>query len=144
MAAAPRTGSGSVEEALAQLQYLEQIYAQQYEILNEQITTYTLAHEAVKRNIELLERSSQIQDSNVLLNTEGGTYVEAHIGKISTIMTYVGAGYMVDKSIEDAKAFLEDNEKNGQALLDRLVADKQKVEKELIDISYRAAALRQG
>jgi prefoldin alpha subunit len=143
MTAAPNPNI-SREEAMAQLQYLEQIYVQQYDILQEQIATYTLAHDAVLRNIEVLEKMSRVENSNILVNAEGGTYIEASVKKVHGVMTYVGAGYIVEKSVEDAKAFLQNNEKNGQALLNRLTGERQKVEKELIDLSYRAASLRQG
>ncbi len=130
------------EEAMAQLQYLNNVYTQRYEIISNQVDTYSLAHDAIARNLSIIEKIQSIEDSNVLINCEGGTYIEAKVGKVHRVMTYVGAGYAVEKSIEDAREFLDSNMKNGEMVINKLLAERQKVEKELLDISYKAAELR--
>ncbi len=132
-----------VQEAMAQLQYLQSVYTQRYEILSEQITAYNLAREAVLRSVDLIDHAKSIENSNVLVNAEGGTYIEASVKKVESVMTYVGAGYLVEKNIADAKEFLEQAIKNSESAASRLVSERQKVEKELFDISYRMAAFRQ-
>jgi prefoldin alpha subunit len=133
-----------VQEAMAQLQYLQNVYTQQYDMLNEQIATYNLAREAVARSIEIIDNAKSLENSHVLLNTEGGTYIGATVSKIDKMMTYVGAGYLVEKTVAEAKEFLETAMKNSETSASRLIGERQKVEKELFDISYRMAALRQG
>lgn len=130
------------EEAMAQLQYLNNVYTQRYEILSDQIGNYSVAHDAIARNLIVVEKSQNLEDSNILVNCEGGTYLEAKVGKVHTVMTYVGAGYIVDKSIAEAKEFLTTNMKSGEAVINKLLAERQKVEKDLLDLSYRAAELR--
>ncbi len=133
-----------VQEAMAQLQYLQSVYTQRYDILNEQLATYNIAKEAVLRSIELIENAKSVENSSVLINTEGGTYLEASVKKVDKLMTYVGAGYLVDKAPAEAKEFLEKAMKNSESSMAKLVSERQRVEKELFDISYRMQALRQG
>ena len=131
-----------VQEAMAQMEYLQNVYTQRYDMLNEQIATYNLAREAVMRSIEIIDNAKSLENSHVLLNTEGGTYIEASVSRLEKMMTYVGAGYLVEKTVAGAKEFLEAAMKSSEVAASRLVSEKQKVEKELFDISYRMAAFR--
>ncbi len=129
------------QEIMMQLRYLQNIYSQQYEVLENDIATYTIANTSLQRNLDLLD-SEEVLDSNILISGEGGAYIPAKIGKFETVMTYVGAGYMVEKSVKDASAFLRANQKKGEEFLNRLMTDKQRVERELMDISFKMNALQ--
>lgn len=131
------------QELMAQLQYLQQIYSQQYQALEDNIATYTIAQSALQRNIEMLEKTELLKGANILMDGEGGTYIDAKMGNLERVLVYIGAGYIVEKSAEQAKSFLKDNETKGEQLMKRLAADKQKVENELIDIAYKMNALQQ-
>lgn len=131
-------------EAQAQLRYLQNIYSQQYEVIENEIATFGIAMGSVQRNIDLLEKKAKIENSNILINGEGGTYIEASIKSINKLIVYVGAGYLVEKGAEEAKDFLKGNEKKQEEALKRLIGDKQKIEKELVDISYKLSLLEQG
>lgn len=130
------------QELLMQLRYLQNIYSQQYEAIENDIATYTIANTSLQRNIDLLEHSGSIENSNIIISGEGGAYIPAKISKVDKVMTYVGAGYMIEKSVADAAAFLRANQKSSEAFLNRLVSDKQRIEKELIDISFKMNALQ--
>ena len=45
----------------------------------------------------------------MLLSVEGGSYIEASIRAIEKVITYVGAGYLVEKDVEGAKAYIGRN-----------------------------------
>ncbi len=139
-----RISEQELQEATAQLQYLQGVYSQRYEILNEQMAAYTMARDAVARSLELLSKAESLGNSSILVNAEGGAYIEAGIKAIDRVVTYVGAGYLVEKTVPEAKAFLEVAAKNSDGTISRLAKERQKVEKELFEISYRMTALRQG
>jgi prefoldin, archaeal alpha subunit/eukaryotic subunit 5 len=105
---------------VAQLRYLQNIYSQQYEMIESEIATYSLALSAINKNIDMLEDPDKINNKEMLLNGEGGTYIVAKIKPVEQVITYVGAGYLVEKSLEDAKAFLNDNRKKQEENLRRL------------------------
>jgi prefoldin alpha subunit len=139
-----KTSQQDLQEMLAQLQYLQNVYTQRYDILNEQIATYNIAKEAVLRNIEMIDRSGSMDNKTILLNADGGVYIEAGIKKLDKMITYVGASYLVEKPLAEAKDFLQSTLKGGDAAVSKLIDEKRKVEKELFDISYKLAAIRQG
>lgn len=143
MAESAKAPSMDPQEIMAQLQYLQQIYSQQYQALEDNIATYTIAQSSLQRNVELLDKADLLKGSDMLMDGEGGTYIDAKLGNMERVLVYVGAGYIVEKPVAQAKTFLKENEAKGEQLLKRLVADKQKVESELIDIAYKMNALQQ-
>jgi prefoldin alpha subunit len=130
------------EEIMMQLRYLQNIYAQEYENIENNIATYTLTNAAINRNIELLEKSKEIEGARMMIGGEGGAYVPAAISKIENVLTYVGAGYMIEKPVEKALEFLRENGKRGDEILSKLNAEKRKIEQNLIDIQYKSSALQ--
>jgi prefoldin alpha subunit len=122
------------DEAIEQLQYLQTIYAQEYDNLLREITNYNAVYNATRRNLEVLNNIDSLQNNKVLVNLEGGTYIDANIGKIEKIMVYVGSNYIVEKSIEEAKLFLEESKKRQEEIINELNKQKQDIEKALIDI----------
>ncbi len=130
------------QELMMQLRYLQNIYSQQYESIENDIATYTIANTSLQRNLELLEGTGTIQNSNIIIGGEGGAYIQAKVDKVNTVLTYIGAGYMIEKSVEDATAFLRSNQRKSEEFLNRLLTEKQRLEAELMDISFKMNALQ--
>ncbi|MCL4365218.1 MAG: prefoldin subunit alpha [Candidatus Marsarchaeota archaeon] len=139
---APSNQPQSADELLMQLRYLQNLYAQQYENLENSIATYTMTNTSLLRNIELLEKSKSVEGSRIMISGEGGAYVPAKIEKIDRIMTYVGGGYMIEKSVAEAIEFLKSNSKTAEELLNRMLSDKKRLESELVDIEYKIGAMQ--
>jgi prefoldin alpha subunit len=131
----------TIAEAQAQLRYLQGLYSQQYQLLDNEIASFSLAMATLSRNIEMLENKDRLANSTILINGEGGAYIEASIKSLNKVLVYIGAGYLVEKGTEDAKDYLKGNSKKQEDTLKKLVSDKQKIEKELVDISYKLSAL---
>lgn len=130
------------EEELARLAYMEDLYSQQYSAIMNEIATFGMAQGAVQRNLELLEKMNQIKGS-ILLNGEGGTYIEANVKSLSRILAYVGAGYLVESDAEKAKTFLKGGLEKGNESIKKLVDEKRRLEDEILKIRYSIEALRQ-
>ncbi len=130
------------QEIMMQLQYLQNIYSQQYQAIENDVATYTIANTSLQRNIDLLDHASELENSNIIISGEAGAYIPAKVSKVDMVMTYVGAGYLVEKSVADASAFLRANQKKGEEFLNRLLSDKQRIERELMDISFKMNALQ--
>lgn len=130
-------------ELYSQLRYLQNLYSQQYEFVEDNLATYSIANNTIKKNLELLDNAASAKGSKILVNPEGGIYFEASVKEMNKIITYVGAGYLAEKSIDQAKEFLTENQKKGEEVLKKLISDKQKLENELLDINYKLAALEQ-
>ncbi len=139
----PDTGvTLDAKEIYAQLRYLQQMYSQQYEIIENDVATYTIANTSLQRNIDLLENVESMENSNIIISGEGGAYIPAKLSKVETVMTYVGAGYLVDRSVSEASVFLRANQKKSEEFLNRMMAEKQRIERELIDIAFKMNQLQ--
>lgn len=131
-----------LNEIFMQLRYLQGLYGQQYENLENNIATYNLANSSLQRNIEMLEKSKSMEGSNIMIGGEGGAYMSAKVSKTDRIITYVGGGYMVEKSVEEALSFLRENEKRGVEMLSKLLSEKKQIEKDLLDVQYKMNSLQ--
>jgi len=134
----------SDSEDANRLAYLQAAYNQQYELITNEIATYTMAQEALSKNKDTLDRIDNIENSKILVSMGGGTYVEASVGKISSVLTYVGAGYFVDMTIEEAKKFLSKNIEAGSEMIKQMIKDKNAVETQLLKINLALAKLQSG
>jgi prefoldin alpha subunit len=132
------------EDEINRLFYLQSVYNQQYEALMGELTTFSVATAALERNLSLLNKASQMKGASILVNGEGGTYFEAGVKDIKKVITYVGAGYLVEKEVEQAKAFLNKSIEASKSTMDRLAEDKQKLESELMRLQYAIEAMQQG
>lgn len=130
-------------EELGQLQYLYTAYTREYEILNSEISNYLSIASAFERNSESLGKMGQIENANLLVGLEGGTFIEVNTKNIATVITNVGGGYMVEKSVGDSKAFVDKNIAKVQDSLKKLNEQKIKIEKELMDLSFKLNSAQQ-
>ena len=69
-------------------------------------------------------------------------YLNAETKKINSVITYIGAGYLVEQNLDDAKQFFDDRIKKADELMGKLIAQRQKIREELADINYRLGALQ--
>ncbi len=130
------------QELLAQLSYLQSMYSQQYETVQNDIASYTIANTALQKNIDLLQSAKTLGGSDIMISGEGGAYMHAKLAGSDTVMTYVGAGYLVDMDSLSAVEFIRSNQKKSEQVLNKLMSDKKMLESELLDISFKLNALR--
>jgi prefoldin alpha subunit len=132
------------EEELEKLRYMHDMYSREYEVLLNEISNYVLVSNSFERNKEVLENMESIKNANLLLNLEAGTFIEINSKDIKKVMTSVGAGYLVEKDVEGAKIFVNQNSDKVQETLRQLISQRQRLEKELIDLAYKIGALQQA
>jgi prefoldin alpha subunit len=132
------------EDEINRLFYLQSVYNQQYEALMNELTTFGVAQAALQRNLELLGKKNEMKGASILVNGEGGTYFEANVKEMKKVITYVGAGYLVEKETEQAKEFLSKSLEMSKSTINKLADEKQKLEGELMRIQYAIEAMQQG
>lgn len=126
-----------------QLRYMKDLYAQEYEAVLANMNNYIASSNTIARNMEFIEKLDWIKGKNMLLDLEAGTYIETRPGNVEKIFTYVGAGYMIEKSREDAKAFLAQNKKKTDDAVDKLNNDRERIEQQLVNIELKLNAIAQ-
>ncbi len=130
------------KQAYAQLRYMQNVYSQQYELLEEQMATYSLSLDSIRKGAQFLGESKQASNAKTLVNIGGGAYVEASLPELKSTLVYVGSGYLVERSVTEAKAFIEGNQKKQEELLKKLDAERRKLQNELMSIAYRMEAMQ--
>ena len=132
------------EEEIARLAYLQNLYNQQYEAVMNELAALGIAQAALQRNLDLLKRKDEMRNAGVLLNAEGGTYIEASVKEITKVMTYVGAGYLVEKDVDGAISYISKSIASGEEAMKRLMSDRRKLEDELVKLQYAIDAFQKG
>ncbi|MDE1846328.1 MAG: prefoldin subunit alpha [Candidatus Micrarchaeota archaeon] len=125
------------DEELEQLRYLYNAYTQEYQSVVSEMNNYMMVAASFDRNIESLEKVKSIENTSMLVGLEAGTFIEVSTKQVEKVITNVGAGYLVEKSVEQAKEFVEKNSERVQTNLNQLMSQKQRLEKEIIDLSYK-------
>ena len=140
---AQQSNQASVAEAQAQLQYLYNVYTQQHGLLENEIAALTMTSAAIARNIETLENKERLSGSKILIDGEGGAYLTATMDPIDKALVYIGAGYLLEKDAPQALDYLKANSKKQDEIIKKLNADKQRIEKELVSVTYNLSQMEQ-
>ncbi len=126
-----------------QLQYLHGLYMQQYNLIVNNINSYANVIASLKSNIEAFEKHAELRNKSALMPLDGGTFVEVKVGNMEKAVVGVGSGYFVEKGLPEAKAFLEENVKKEEELLEKMSEQKAVVEAELVKIEAQLSSLQQ-
>lgn len=122
-----------------------------------QYSVYSQLLEEVKRRVDLLNASlSEIVSAKSTLNEltavdEGeellvpvgaGVLVRAKLASKSSVLATIGANLMVEKSVEDAKKFLDEREQRVKEALQKSVAEYQALVNKVRELEQRIQALQ--
>ncbi len=132
----------SKEEA-AKLEYLHDVYLKEYENIVNTLSTYGSIANAAEMSKAVLENMQKLKDKKLMLNLGSGLYANVTMANDDKIVAYVGAGYFVEKDVDEAKHFLEEYSQRNKKIIDQLSSDKKRFEDEIFDIEYKLSLLEQ-
>ena len=136
--------SRNKQEELNQLAYLQNMYSREYEALTDQISNYLTLANSFERNREVLTNMDKVQNSNMLVSLEAGMFAEVSAKKVTNVITNVGAGYMIEKTIDEAKEFIGKNSERLNQSVKKLMEQRQRMEAQLLDLSYKINEMQQS
>ena len=97
---------GTREEQIYTLQYLQQLYQSQYtSIANDMNRSVEYLNE-LNGVQKTLENVPMVSGKDILVSLGGNAYITSKVKKLDSILVGVGAGYMVEKGVDDAKSFV--------------------------------------
>ncbi|MDE1828367.1 MAG: prefoldin subunit alpha [Candidatus Micrarchaeota archaeon] len=134
----------SKQEEFEQLKYLYDAYTREYETVVGEISNYMMASAAFDRNLQVFDNIGTVQNANMLVGLEGGTYLQTTTKEIKGVITSVGAGYLVEKSVADAKQVVSANYEKLQKNMKQLIEQRNKLEKEIMDITFKINSMQQS
>ena len=133
----PPKDSRSKEEELTGLSYLQQLYQNQYNALAQSINS-ALERLADLNNTRItLENMEKISGKPSLTQIGTDAYIFSTASTNQAVLVHVGAGYLAEKSIDDAKGFISKLIERDTAFVNSMVKNRSEVENALLKVSYR-------
>jgi len=129
-------GDRSNENALSELNYLHQVYVEQYnevnKLLNERLNTLNSFYmmQDVFENIDL------IGNSELILPIGEIGFATTQMKDNKKILMSVGAGFLIEEDIENAKRITSKYIAKESSEIEKLQKNKRDIEKALTEITY--------
>jgi prefoldin alpha subunit len=126
------------EEEITRNLTLIEYYKQQLESIDMQLQYMqtTLAdYQRAKITIEQLHDATE--NSDLLIPVGGGTFVNASLKNTSNVLIGVGAGIVVEKTIDEAVIKLDERINRIQENLEKMLALGQKIQSDAQELSHK-------
>jgi prefoldin alpha subunit len=85
----------------------------------------------------MLESSEMLKDKETLTYAGAGVYVKAAIRDAGRVIVGVGANYLVEKGIDDAKTYISEAIAKRTKMINDLAKSRRDLQSAIIDISYK-------
>lgn len=134
-------GSKEAAEQLAGLRYLQQLYANQYNAVSQLINENLQAIADINSAQKSLENISMISGKKSLISAGAEVYIDATVGKAENVLIGVGAGYLAEKPIDEAKQYLNKRAERQTSLINKLSKDRKDLEGAMMEVAQKIDAL---
>lgn len=124
-----------------ELQYLYQIYQSQYNNLGQEIGTRLDVLRQLDGAQKALEEMDAIKGKNTLIPVGADVYIDGKVNAGKTVIVGIGAKYLVEKPIDDAKGYVSKAMEKETDYINKLAKSRKEVEASLMDISYKLQEL---
>ncbi len=84
-----------------------------------------------------LENSGIIGGREALVSLGGGVYITSKTKKLDNVIVGVGAGYMVEKNVEEAKRFVADRIERVTNVFNRLMKSRNDLRDAIMEVTYK-------
>ena len=127
----------SLEEAVQNLQYMQQVYQNQYTTISREINAvmdYINELNAAKTSMEKFER---IKNSNILSPIGSSIFISAKATEEAKVLVGVGGGYLIEKEIAKAIEYLSSRIEMHTKNMQELMKARSKAEDAMFEISTK-------
>ena len=127
----------SLEEAVQNLQYMQQVYQNQYTAISREINAimeYINELNAAKTSMEKFDR---IKNSNILSPIGSSVFISAKAAEEPKVLVGVGGGYLVEKEIAKAIEYLSSRIDMHTKNMQELMKARSKAEDAMFEISTK-------
>ncbi|MEM0154607.1 MAG: prefoldin subunit alpha [Methanothrix sp.] len=127
----------NLEEAVQNLQYMQQVYQNQYTTISREINAvmdYINELNAAKTSLEKFDR---IKGSSMLSPIGSSVFISAKAATEPKVLVGVGGGYLVEKEIANAIEYLSSRIEMHTKNMQELMKARDKAEDAIFDISAR-------
>jgi prefoldin alpha subunit len=129
-------GEGKVSE-LDELRYMQQVYQNQYAALNNSMSAQMQEVQMLGAVQRTFESSDMLKGKETLMHIGASVYIKTSIKDSSHAIVSVGGGYLVEKSVEEAKAYVSTAMTKKTELVNKLAKSRKELQAALIELSYK-------
>jgi prefoldin alpha subunit len=122
---------------LDELGYARQVYQNQYALVSNSAQIVLQEMRELGASQHTLENMDLLTGKESLISTGAGIYIRAVPNNTNAVLVEVGGNYVVEKSVDDAKAFISRQVELKTGILNKLMKNKRELESALIDIEYK-------
>ena len=126
---------------IEELRYFQQLYQNQYMEVAREISDAISLLQTIETVQHTLENTEEIGDKNAMIPVGPSTYFSGKITDAKTVVMGVGAGYLIEKDINSAKAYMSKMMEKETQHIGRLNKSKKELEGALMEISYKVEEL---
>ncbi len=133
----PQESGESLEEAVQNLQYMQQVYQNQYTTISREINAvmdYINELNAAKTSMEKFDR---IKNSNILSPIGSSIFISAKATEEAKVLVGVGDGYLIEKEIAKAIEYLSSRIEMHTKNMQELMKARSKAEDAMFEISTK-------
>ena len=131
----------SREEELYTLSYMQQLYQNQYSTIVSEINRdiqYLNELGALKKTLEGVEL---VMGRDVLVNLGANAYMNSRAEKLDSVLIDIGAGYVVEKSVDDATLFVDARVERSTKMFNSLVKSRNELRDAIVEVARRIDTL---
>ncbi len=134
----------SREEELYTLSYMQQLYQNQYNELASAINRNVQYLNELAALKKTLDESALVDGKEVLVDLGANAYLSSRVKKLESVLIDIGAGYIVEKSVEDAKLFVDSRTDRSTQSFNGLVKSRNELRDAILEVARRIDALNQA
>ena len=133
------------EEALQKLAYEYQLLQAQAQLLAQNLELLTLGMNEFKAVKETLEKLKEVEDEKpeILVPIGAGSFLKGQIVDRENAIVSVGAGYAMEKSLDDAIRYLDGRVKEYEEAIKKTQESLHQIEHKLQELAVKAQKLQQ-
>jgi prefoldin alpha subunit len=130
--------------AMEELRYIQQLYQTQYMMVGQEVESRAAALRELEGARLTLENYDKVKGKKNVLPVGAGIFVNGAIGESSTVLMEIGAGYMLERTIDEAKAAVAKKLDKETEAIKHLQKSRRELEAALVEVSYRIESLSYG
>ncbi len=130
-----------IATTLEEFRYLQQIYQNQYGLVSQELNNRTENMRELDAAQKALENIDTIKDKSTMIPVGANTFALGKITDNKSVVVGIGAGYMVEKNIEEAKNYIAKALEQETKYINQLNKNKKDVEAALMEIAFKVDEL---
>lgn len=132
---------GSLEEAAQSLQYMQQLYQNQYAELSREINAIRDYINELNASKSSLDNFGRLKGSMILSPVGSSIFINAKVSDEENVLVSIGAGYILEKKISEASEYVFSLINLQTKNMQELVKAQGKIEDSIFELSSRLEKL---